>query len=68
MSRTSPEYLDRGTSDCSLAAHVLVREEPDEEEEDEEEDDRKEDDEDEDDGDDGYSEVSVLLFVSLGEG
>ena len=54
MSRTRPEYLDLETSECSLAADVLVREEPDEEEEDEE--DKKEDDEKEDDEDEGYSE------------
>ena len=51
MSRIRPECLDPETSDRSVAADVLVREEPDEEEEDEE-DDEKEDDED----DDGYSE------------
>jgi len=36
MSRIRPEFLDSGNSDRSVAADVLVREEPDEEEEDEE--------------------------------
>jgi hypothetical protein len=40
-------------ADCSIAADVLLREEPDEEEEDEEEHDSDEVD---DDGDEGYSE------------
>ena len=57
MSRIYPECLESGPSDRSVAAGVLLRQEPDEEEEDEEEDegDRKEDDED-DGTDDGYSE------------
>lgn len=42
-----------GPADCSIAADVLVREEPDEEEDDEEEHDGDEED---DDGDEGYSE------------
>ena len=50
MSGIRPECFDSETSDRSVAANVLVREEPDEEE-DEEEDDKKENDEDE-----GYSE------------
>ena len=50
----SPRCLDADCSDRSVAADVLLRQEPDEEE-DEEEDDRKEDDEDED-TDNGYSE------------
>jgi hypothetical protein len=59
MSRIRPEYLDADTSDRSVAADVLVREQPDEEEDDEEGDEDegegKEDDGD-DDKDDGYSE------------
>ena len=55
MSRIRPEYLDPETSDRSLAANVLVREQPEEEEEDEE-DDEKEDNEKRDDEDEGYSE------------
>jgi hypothetical protein len=55
MRRISPEFLYSETSDRSLAADILVREEPDDEDEqDEEGDDNEEDD---DDGeDDGYSE------------
>jgi hypothetical protein len=52
----SPRCLDADCSDRSVAADVLLRQEPDEEEdEDEDEGDRKEDDEDED-TDNGYSE------------
>ena len=36
MSRIRPEYLDAETPDLSVAADILVREEPDEEDEDEE--------------------------------
>ena len=54
MSRIRPEYLDAETSDRSVAADILVREEPDEEEEDEEE--NEEDKDKEKDDDDGYSE------------
>jgi hypothetical protein len=52
--RIRSEYLDADTSDRSIAADVLVREEPDEEE-DEEDDGEEEDGEDKED-DDGYSE------------
>jgi hypothetical protein len=58
MSRICPECLDSGPSNRSVAADVLLRQEPDEEEEEDEEEDegdRKEDDED-DGTDDGYSE------------
>jgi hypothetical protein len=59
MSRIHPECLDSGPSDRSVAADVLLRQEPDEEE-DEEEDEgdgkEKEDDDDDDTEDDGYSE------------
>jgi hypothetical protein len=54
MSRNHPECPDSDSSDRSVAADALLRQEPDEEE-DEEEDDRKKEDED-DDADDGYSE------------
>ncbi len=55
MSRIHPECLDSDPSDRSIAADVLLRQEPDEEEDEEEED---EEEEDEGDGkdDDGYSE------------
>ena len=54
MSETHSEYLDADPSCRSLAANVLVREEP-EDEEDEEDDGKEEDDEDKED-DEGYSE------------
>jgi hypothetical protein len=53
MSSIHPECLDSDPSDRSVAADVLLRQEPEDEEE--EEDDRKKDDDD-DDTDDGYSE------------
>jgi hypothetical protein len=54
MSRIHPECLDPDDSDRSVAADVLVREEPDEEDE---EDGNGKDDDDEDETDDnGYSE------------
>jgi hypothetical protein len=58
MNRIHPERLDSDTSDRSLAADVLFREEPDEEDdEDDEEDEEDEKDEDnEEDDDEGYSE------------
>ena len=52
MSRIHPECLDPDLSNRSVAADVLLREEPEEEEDEEEEDD---DDENEDE-DEGYSE------------
>ena len=56
MSRIRPQCLDADCSDRSVAADVLLRQEPDEEEDEEEDEgDRKEDEEDED-TDDGYSE------------
>jgi hypothetical protein len=56
MSSIHPECLDSDSSDRSVAADVLLRQEPDEEEdEDEDEGNRREDDEDED-TDEGYSE------------
>jgi hypothetical protein len=58
MSRIRPEYLDLDPSDRSVAADVVLRQEPEEEEDEEEgegEGDGKEDD-DNDDKDDGYSE------------
>jgi hypothetical protein len=55
MRRIRPEYLDSDPSDRSVAADVLLRQEPDEEEdEQEDEGDGKDDDDDKD--DDGYSE------------
>jgi hypothetical protein len=58
MSRTHPECPDSDPSDRSVAADVLLRQEPDEEEEEEEDEgDGKEDDDDDDTDDDGYSEA-----------
>jgi hypothetical protein len=64
MHRINPEYLDPDSSDRSLTADILLRQEPDEDEDEEEEDedegegdDKEEDDDDDDDEtDDGYSE------------
>jgi hypothetical protein len=53
MSRICPEYLGRESSDHSVGADVLVREEPDE---DEDEEDQEENDSDEEHSDEGYSE------------
>ena len=55
MSRIHPECPNSGPSDRSIAADVLLRQEPDEEEE-EDEGDGKEDDDDNDEDDDGHSE------------
>jgi len=55
MSRIHPEGPDSDTSDRSVAADVLLRQEPDEDEEEDERDGR-EDDDDDDKDDDGYSE------------
>jgi hypothetical protein len=56
MNRIHAERLDSDTSGRSVAADVLLRQEPDEEEDEEEDEgDSKEDEEDED-TDDGYSE------------
>ena len=56
MSSIHPECLDSDPSDRSVAADVLLRQEPDEEEDEaEDEGDGKEDDDDDDEGD-GYSE------------
>jgi len=52
MSRIRPEYLNTQPSDRSVAADVLLRQEPDEEEDDG----KEEDDDDDDKDDDGYSE------------
>jgi hypothetical protein len=49
-----PEYLDADSSDRSIPADVLVRDEPDEEEDEDDNDHHDEDDDEED--DDGYSE------------
>jgi len=58
MGRIRPEYLDADPFDRSVAADVLLRQEPDEEDEEEDEGDGKEDDNDEDkeEDDEGYSE------------
>jgi hypothetical protein len=53
MDETYPQYPGSGPVDRSIAADVLLREEPDEEEDDEEEHDGDEEDTD---GDEGYSE------------
>ena len=56
MSRIHPECPDSDPSDRSVAADVLLRQEPDEEEDEEEDEgDGKEDDDDDDKDDDGYS-------------
>jgi hypothetical protein len=57
MTRIHPEWPDSDPSDHSLAADVLLRQEPDEEEDEEEDEgDGKEDDDEDDVNDDGYSE------------
>jgi hypothetical protein len=59
MHRINPEYLDPDSSDRSLTADILLRQEPDEDEDEEEEDEDEGDDKEEDDdeeSDDGYSE------------
>jgi hypothetical protein len=57
MSRIHPECPDSDLSDRSVAADVLLRQEPDEEEDEEEDEgDGKEDDDGDDKDDDGYSE------------
>jgi hypothetical protein len=54
MSRIRPEHLNPETSDRSVAADVVVREEPDEEDDDEEGDGEEKEGEEED--NEGYSE------------
>jgi hypothetical protein len=57
MSRLQPECPNSGLSDRSVAADVLLRQEPDEEEDEEEDDgDGKEDEDDDGKDDEGYSE------------
>ena len=56
MSRIHPECPDSDPSDRSVAADVVLRQEPDEEDEEEDEGDGKEDNDDDDNDDDGYSE------------
>ena len=59
MSRIHPECSDSDPSDRSVAADVLLRQEPDEEEDEEEEDEgdgKEKEDDDDDDTDHGYSE------------
>jgi hypothetical protein len=54
----NPEYLDPDSSDRSVTADILLRQEPEEDENEEEEDEDEGDDKEEDDeeSDDGYSE------------
>jgi len=54
VSRIRPEYFDAAPSDRSVAADVLLRQEPDEEED--EDDGKDKDDDDSDENNDGYSE------------
>jgi hypothetical protein len=57
MTRIHPERPDSDLSDHSLAADVLLRQEPDEEEDEEEDEgDGKDDDNEDDVNEDGYSE------------
>ena len=56
MSGIHPECPDSDPSDRSVAADVLLRQEPDEEEEEDEDDDDKEEDDGDDENGDGYSE------------
>ncbi|MFZ2083971.1 MAG: hypothetical protein WBW98_15315 [Candidatus Sulfotelmatobacter sp.] len=56
MSRIHPECPGSDPSDRSVAADVLLRQEPDEEEEEDEDDDDKEDDHGDDETGNGYSE------------
>jgi hypothetical protein len=53
MDETYQQCPGAGPAHCSIAADVLLREEPDEEEEDEE---KNDGDKEDDDGDEGYSE------------
>ena len=64
MTRIHSERFDSDLSDHSLAADVLLRQEPDEEEDEEEEDegDGKEDDDEDDVNEDGYSECACALI------
>jgi hypothetical protein len=55
MHRMNPEYLDPDSSDRSVTADILLRQEPDEDEDEDDGDDKEEDDDD-DETDDGYSE------------
>jgi hypothetical protein len=56
MSRIHPACPDSGPSDRSIAADVLLRQEPHEEEEEEEEEEDEQDEDNEEDDDEGYSE------------
>ena len=56
MSRIYPECPDSDPADRSVAADVLLRQEPDEEEEEDEDDGDGKEDDDDDKDDDGYSE------------
>jgi hypothetical protein len=56
MSRICPEYPGSDASNHSVAADVLLRQEPDEEEDEEEDEGDGKDDDDDNGEDDGYSE------------
>ena len=57
MHRMNPEYLDPDSSDRSVTADILLRQEPDEDENDEEEEDEGDNkEEDDEESDEGYSE------------
>ena len=56
MSRIHPECPDSESSDRSVAADLLLREEPDADEDEEEDEGDGKEDNDDDDNDDGYSE------------
>jgi hypothetical protein len=56
VSRLHPECLDSGPHHPSVAADVLVRQEPDEEDDEENEGDSQEDEDEDDKDEDGYSE------------
>ena len=56
MTTIHPECPDSAAPDYSVAADVLLRQEPDEEEDEEEDDHKKEDDDDDGQTDEGYSE------------
>lgn len=61
MSRIHPECLDSDPCNRSVSADVVLRQEPDEEDDGDGKEDNAND-------ADGYSERSVLLLISVGEG
>lgn len=56
MSRINPECPDSETPNESIAADVVLRQEPDEEEDEDEEEDHREEEDDDGNNDEGYSE------------